>query len=259
MQCHPSVPNILGRETFELLPTDFLCKTFSALLVTQAVHPGEPVGGGCLPGLRCQQTQQLRGHPARARACPASQPRQYSPGKPFRNGLCLFNTDYRPYESLLPSCSHTFFYQSLHKYLKAALQTENAKQAEEAGEKAGEKVEQGAGQGRWRCTVCTLENEPLSFYCDACNSPGPAKPKMVKYFLTPKRLDLPCNCVAAGGYNTRGEPVGPGGEVGRHPCHRPHHPGGRPQHAGRAGGAASLPAGRHSASSGAALVISVLC
>ena len=28
---------------------------------------------------------------------------------------------------------------------------------------------------RWRCKVCTLENEPLNYYCDACNSPNPRK------------------------------------------------------------------------------------
>ena len=28
---------------------------------------------------------------------------------------------------------------------------------------------------RWKCKVCTLENEPLNYYCDACNSPNPKK------------------------------------------------------------------------------------
>ena len=28
---------------------------------------------------------------------------------------------------------------------------------------------------RWKCKVCTLENEPLNYYCDACNSPNPMK------------------------------------------------------------------------------------
>ena len=26
---------------------------------------------------------------------------------------------------------------------------------------------------RWKCRVCTLENEALNYFCDACNSPSP--------------------------------------------------------------------------------------
>ena len=26
---------------------------------------------------------------------------------------------------------------------------------------------------RWKCGVCTLENEALNYFCDACNSPSP--------------------------------------------------------------------------------------
>ena len=26
---------------------------------------------------------------------------------------------------------------------------------------------------KWKCGVCTLENEPLNYFCDACNSPNP--------------------------------------------------------------------------------------
>ena len=26
---------------------------------------------------------------------------------------------------------------------------------------------------RWKCVVCTLENEALNYFCDACNSPSP--------------------------------------------------------------------------------------
>ena len=28
---------------------------------------------------------------------------------------------------------------------------------------------------RWKCKICTLENEPYNYYCDACNSPNPRK------------------------------------------------------------------------------------
>lgn len=28
---------------------------------------------------------------------------------------------------------------------------------------------------KWRCKVCTLENEPFNYYCDACNSPSPRR------------------------------------------------------------------------------------
>lgn len=28
---------------------------------------------------------------------------------------------------------------------------------------------------KWKCKICTLENEPFNFYCDACNSPNPRK------------------------------------------------------------------------------------
>ena len=27
----------------------------------------------------------------------------------------------------------------------------------------------------WHCVVCTLENEPLAYYCDACNTQSPLK------------------------------------------------------------------------------------
>ena len=27
----------------------------------------------------------------------------------------------------------------------------------------------------WNCVVCTLENEPLAYYCDACNTQSPLK------------------------------------------------------------------------------------
>ena len=30
-----------------------------------------------------------------------------------------------------------------------------------------------ADLARWKCRVCTLENEPLNYFCDACNSPNP--------------------------------------------------------------------------------------
>ena len=28
---------------------------------------------------------------------------------------------------------------------------------------------------KWRCKICTLENEPFNYYCDACNSPSPRR------------------------------------------------------------------------------------
>jgi len=34
---------------------------------------------------------------------------------------------------------------------------------------------EGEQDRRWRCVVCTLENEPLAYYCDACNTQSPLK------------------------------------------------------------------------------------
>jgi len=31
---------------------------------------------------------------------------------------------------------------------------------------------------KWKCIVCTLENDPLAYYCDACNSESPHKMKI---------------------------------------------------------------------------------
>lgn len=30
-------------------------------------------------------------------------------------------------------------------------------------------------EAKWKCVVCTLENDPLAYYCDACNSQSPFK------------------------------------------------------------------------------------
>jgi len=35
--------------------------------------------------------------------------------------------------------------------------------------------EEAAQDAKWKCIVCTLENDPLAYYCDACNSPSPFK------------------------------------------------------------------------------------
>jgi len=34
-------------------------------------------------------------------------------------------------------------------------------------------VEEPAADAKWKCIICTLENDPLAYYCDACNSPSP--------------------------------------------------------------------------------------
>ena len=31
---------------------------------------------------------------------------------------------------------------------------------------------------KWKCKVCTLENEQFNYYCDACNSPSPRKDEL---------------------------------------------------------------------------------
>jgi len=35
--------------------------------------------------------------------------------------------------------------------------------------------EETAKDAKWKCIVCTLENDPLAYYCDACNSQSPHK------------------------------------------------------------------------------------
>jgi len=36
-------------------------------------------------------------------------------------------------------------------------------------------VQEPAKDAKWKCIVCTLENDPLAYYCDACNSQSPFK------------------------------------------------------------------------------------
>ena len=31
---------------------------------------------------------------------------------------------------------------------------------------------------KWKCKICTLENEQFNYYCDACNSPSPRKDEL---------------------------------------------------------------------------------
>ena len=32
---------------------------------------------------------------------------------------------------------------------------------------------------KWKCRICTLENEALNYYCDACNSPHPGREELL--------------------------------------------------------------------------------
>ena len=52
------------------------------------------------------------------------------------------------------------------------MQEKGSMEQEETKEKQGEKEEQ---LKSWHCVVCTLENEPLAYYCDACNTQSPLK------------------------------------------------------------------------------------
>ena len=52
------------------------------------------------------------------------------------------------------------------------MQEKGSMEQEETKEKQGEKEEQPKS---WHCVVCTLENEPLAYYCDACNTQSPLK------------------------------------------------------------------------------------
>jgi len=52
------------------------------------------------------------------------------------------------------------------------MQEKGSMEQEETKEKQGEKEEH---LKSWHCVVCTLENEPLAYYCDACNTQSPFK------------------------------------------------------------------------------------
>ena len=36
-------------------------------------------------------------------------------------------------------------------------------------------IEDKGAEKKWKCKICTLENEAFNYYCDACNSPSPVK------------------------------------------------------------------------------------
>ena len=46
---------------------------------------------------------------------------------------------------------------------------------EELEDQVVEDTNNNADLARWKCRICTLENEPLSYFCDACNAPNPVQ------------------------------------------------------------------------------------